>query len=149
MTKEKTYKDPSGGTFTRATLDRAMNLHMEAGLIAEWHHDEHLVPNASGTLDHPFYHVTRPDGSKTQLANVWHARAFILGLASARYAMEQQLKERDLALEAERARPHGMTSLMDRKYDEYVRSGAFKRATWEDYRAGKETPPEELQGWLE
>ena len=141
MTREKTYRAPNGDEFTLGSLDRAMDIAVEAGLVKAWRHGDNWVPGSSGTRDYPLYIVALTDGSAFPVANVWHARAFIRGMVTAREALEKQLKERDLALEAERARPHGLTPLLETLYDKYVQSGAFKTVAWDDY-YGDEQPRE-------
>jgi hypothetical protein len=85
--------------FTHETVERALDIHQDAGLIRSWHRDRR-TPGPSGTRAIPLYVVTITDGTQLNLANIWEAHAFVCGIASARQA--QQRKE--AAEAAQRAR---------------------------------------------
>ena len=87
--REHVYATP-GGSFTRSSVERAMDELRKAGLFASWQPvtgvtDDYGRKNVAYavTLDRP--------GRVVQLGNLWELRAFAVGMNAARRAIERRI----------------------------------------------------------
>jgi hypothetical protein len=77
-----------GSAFTIASVERALDSHLMAGLIKGW---ERNGRKESGTRKSPLHIVSLHGGETVHLASLWESYALVSGLASARYVLDRTI----------------------------------------------------------
>lgn len=81
-----TYTMRAGVSFTRESVERALSIHRDAGLIKGWY----PIADSKGTRNSPLYRVEVSNGDWLDIATIWEAHAFVNGIATTRQAFAKK-----------------------------------------------------------